>query len=379
MEPRNIENFVTSWKRTSGTQKPRRRNVTADAPRKCKLYKIMAGKKGYKATHRLRERSSDKRGGNATNALPACGTLTRQAEQYLENLHVRNYTTSTIDGRRDALKVFLLWARERDLSDPNTITKPILESYQRHLWRWKKKNGKPLGISTQRSRLSTLKDFFAYLAKQNHILANPASELELPRQEKRLTQQALSLHEVKALLNVPDVLDPLGIRDRAMLELFYSTGIRRGELTNLEITDLNRERQTLQIRQGKGHKDRVVPVGNRALHWLERYLEQVRPRLMLESQERAFFITSYGEAFNPDVISRMVSKFIRQADIGKTGSCHILRHSCATHMLEGGADIRFIQQLLGHEKLETTAIYTQVSIEQLKAVHSKTHPAEAKK
>ena len=100
---------------------------------------------------------------------------------------------------------------------------------------------------------------------------------------------------------------------------------------------------------------------------------------MLESQERAFFITSYGEAFNPDVISRMVSKFIRQADIGKTGSCHILRHSCATHMLEGGADIRFIQQLLGHEKLETTAIYTQVSIEQLKAVHSKTHPAEAKK
>jgi integrase/recombinase XerD len=339
----------------------------------------MAGKKGYKATHRLRERSSDKRGGNATNALPACGTLTRQAEQYLENLHVRNYTTSTIDGRRDALKVFLLWARERDLSDPNTITKPILESYQRHLWRWKKKNGKPLGISTQRSRLSTLKDFFAYLAKQNHILANPASELELPRQEKRLTQQALSLHEVKALLNVPDVLDPLGIRDRAMLELFYSTGIRRGELTNLEITDLNRERQTLQIRQGKGHKDRVVPVGNRALHWLERYLEQVRPRLMLESQERAFFITSYGEAFNPDVISRMVSKFIRQADIGKTGSCHILRHSCATHMLEGGADIRFIQQLLGHEKLETTAIYTQVSIEQLKAVHSKTHPAEAKK
>jgi len=341
----------------------------------------MAGKKGYKATRKLRERGKEKRGGNAARDLPQgkAGSLAQLVEAYLENLAVRNYTESTIEGRRDALKVFLLWARERDLSDPNTVTKPILESYQRYLWRWKKKNGKPLGISTQRSRLSTLKDYFAYLSKQNHILANPASELEMPRQEKRLPQEALSLHEVKRLLNVPDVLDPLGVRDRAMLELFYSTGMRRGELAKLEITDLNQERQTLQIRQGKGHKDRVVPVGDRALEWLVKYLEDVRPRLLLSPNEKALFVTSYGEAFNPDVISRMVSKFIKQADIGKTGSCHILRHSCATHMLEGGADIRFIQQLLGHEKLETTSIYTHVSIEQLKAVHSKTHPAEAAK
>ncbi len=217
---------------------------------------------------------------------------------------------------------------------------------------------------------------FKYLTKNNHIPANPASELELPRAEKRLPQQALSLTEIKTILNVPDITDSLGIRDRAILETLYSTGIRRTELTNLEITDLNQERQTLQIRQGKGHKDRVVPVGDRALHWLVKYLENVRPRLLLSPNEKALFVTSYGEAFNPDVISRMVSKFIKQADIGKPGSCHILRHSCATHMLEGGADIRFIQQLLGHEKLETTAIYTHVSIEQLKAVHSKTHPAE---
>jgi integrase/recombinase XerD len=341
----------------------------------------MAGKKGYQATRKLRERNQDKRGGNTANELPAGvpGSLAHEAAHYLQSLAVRNYTPDTIEGRRDALKVFLLWAHERELIIPTSITKPILESYQRHLWRWRKKNGMPLGISTQRGRLGTLKDYFAWLTKQNLIPANPASEIEMPRPEKRLPKEALGLQQIAAVLNIPDIHDPLGRRDRAMLELLYSAGLRRSELARLEIHDLNRERQTLQVRQGKGHKDRVVPVGSRALEWLERYLNEVRPRLALDASQRALFLTSYGTPFNPDVLSRMVSKWIKQADIGRPGSCHLIRATCATHMLEGGADIRFIQQLLGHEKLETTAIYTQVSIEQLKAVHSKTHPAETGK
>ena len=338
----------------------------------------MNRKKGHQRGKHLRHRSQDKRGGNSAVELPsgAPGTLAHAATAYLENLAVRNYTPDTIEGRRDALKFFLLWAQDRELTDPATITKAILESHQRHLWRWRKTNGKPLGVSTQRSRLGTLKDFFSWLAKQNHITANPASELELPRPEKRLPKEPLGLQQIETVINVPDIRDPLGIRDRAMLELFYSAGIRRSELAKLQLHDLNRERQTLQIRQGKNHKDRVVPVGSRALTWLERYLDEVRPRLMLDAHQPALFLTSYGEPFNPDVLSRMVTKFIKKAEIDRPGSCHLLRHTCATHMLEGGADIRFIQQLLGHEKLETTAIYTQVSIEQLKAVHSKTHPAE---
>ena len=336
----------------------------------------MAEKKGYEVTKQLRHRDKGKRGGNTTSALPTCGNLTQQVQAYLESLAVRNYTTRTVEDRRSALADFLTWSQQRGLLTPEAISKTILESYQRHLWRWRKANGKSLGISTQRKRLGAIKDLFVYLTKQNRIPANPASELELPRKEKRLPQEALSLEQIQAVLNIPDILDPLGLRDRTILETFYSTGIRRAELTNLEITDLNRDRQTLQIRQGKGRKDRVVPIGTRALTWLKKYLEEVRPKLLLDSNERTLFITSYGEAFNPDVISRMVSKCIKQAEIDRTGSCHLLRHSCATHMLEGGADIRFIQQLLGHENLETTAIYTQTSIEQLKAVHAKTHPAE---
>ena len=338
----------------------------------------MNHKKGHARSQPLRHRDHDKRGGNPAAELPpgAPGSLAGEAPRYLEDLAVRNYTASTIEGRRDAIKCFLIWAHDRELLDPTEITKPILESYQRHLWRWRKHNGKPLGISTQRSRLSTLKDYFAWLTRRNLLSANPASELELPRQEKRLPAEALGQREINRLLNVPDITDPLGLRDRAMLETLYSTGIRRSELTRLEITDLNRERQTLQIRQGKGHKDRVVPVGTRALKWLERYLDEVRPKLILDQTEKALFLTSYGQGFNPDVISRMVSKFIKKAEIDRPGSCHLVRHSCATHMLEGGADIRFIQQLLGHEKLETTAIYTHTSIEQLKAIHARTHPAE---
>ena len=133
---------------------------------------------------------------------------------------------------------------------------------------------------------------------------------------------------------------------------------------------------TLQIRQGKGRKDRVVPVGKRAIAWLERYLEEVRPQLIIQASESALFLSSYGEAFSPDVLSNKVAKYIKQADIGRQGSCHLFRHTCATHMLEGGADIRFIQQLLGHEKLETTQIYTEVSIKQLQEVHERTHPAK---
>ena len=120
----------------------------------------------------------------------------------------------------------------------------------------------------------------------------------------------------------------------------------------------------------------MVPVGQRALTWLERYLEKVRPQLQLDPHQHALFLSSYGEAINPDVLGRKVTAYIKQADIGRQGSCHLFRHTCATHMLEGGADIRFIQQLLGHAKLETTQIYTEVSIKQLQEVHARTHPAK---
>jgi integrase/recombinase XerD len=338
----------------------------------------MAAPKGIQAVEWLSKRAKTQRGGRSVSASPvdrsAPDALGGWQDAYLESLASRNYSAGTLEGRRDALKLFLSWAGERDLSRASQITRPILESFQRWLWRYQKPNGQRLGWSTQRNRLSILKDFFRWLTRQNVLLHNPASELQLPRLEKRLPQEVLTLSEVERLFAVPNTQDPLGVRDRAMLEVFYSTGLRRAELCRLDLPDLNPERRTLHVRQGKGKKDRLVPVGRRALSWLDRYLAEVRPRLCLDTRTQALFLTGYGEAFNPDVLSRMVSGWLKQAGLKRKGCCHVLRHSCATHMLENGADIRFIQQLLGHEKLDTTAIYTEVSIQQLQEVHARCHP-----
>ena len=296
-------------------------------------------------------------------------------DAYLDSLAARNYSENTLEGRRDALKVFLSWAAERELSQAAQITRPMLEAYQRWLWKYTKADGKRLGWSTQRARLSSIKDWFRWLTKQDVIMHNPASELEMPRQEKRLPGAALTSAQMTALLNLPNVSDPLGMRDRAMLELFYSTGMRRVEVCRLELPDFNPERGTIHVRRGKGKKDRIVPVGQQAIFWVEKYLVHARPRLCLDTRTQAVFLTGYGGAFNPDVLSRYVSKWMDQAGLSGKGSCHMLRHTCATHMLEGGADIRYIQQLLGHESLETTAIYTAVDIRQLQEVHARCHPS----
>ncbi|PIY20986.1 MAG: recombinase XerD [Deltaproteobacteria bacterium CG_4_10_14_3_um_filter_60_8] len=336
-------------------------------------------KNGYQAVRWMRQRTRVQRGGNVK---PGDGfsrqgrTLAALTDDYLEYLRVLNRTPDAVASRAKELKPFLAWCEERDLLDALLITRSILESYQRWLWAYRKKNGRPLGISTQRGHLGAIKSFFAWLCRQHVLPANPASEIEMPRAEKRLPVEVLTVAEVEAVLSQPDIGDLLGVRDRAMLELFYSTGIRRSELARLAVADLNREKRLLHVRHGKGQKQRMVPVGVRALAWLDKYLDDARPLLMIKPDEQGLFLTGYGEPFNADVLGRKVSGYIKQAGTGHQGGAHLLRHTCATHLLEGGADIRYIQQLLGHENLETTAIYTEVSIIQLQAVHARCHPAE---
>lgn len=334
-------------------------------------------KDGYHAVPMMRRRSH--RGGKERpddGLTRSGGTMASLCDEFHERMRVLNRTEAALKTLRSELKPFLVWAEERDLLYPSQVTRTILEGYQRWLWSYRKKNGKPLGIGTQRGRLQWVMHFFAWLCRQRLLEANPASDLELPKSEKRLPTEALTISEVEAVLSQPDIGDPLGIRDRAMLELFYSTAIRRFEMVNLEVPDLSRERRLLRVRRGKGRKDRVVPVGLRALQWVEKYVDDVRPLLLVGTGQQALFISGYGEPFNKDFLSRRVMGYFTKAGIGRRGGPHLLRHTCATHLLEGGADIRYIQQLLGHEKLETTAIYTEVNITQLQEVHERCHPAE---
>ncbi|MET1257623.1 tyrosine-type recombinase/integrase, partial [Aliikangiella maris] len=218
--------------------------------------------------------------------------------------------------------------------------------------------------------------FFKYLSKHNYTLYNPAADIELPKLEKRLPKHVLTIEEVNTILSIPDLNTSTGIRDRAILEVFYSTGIRRSELINLRLYDLDRERGTLMVRLGKGNKDRMVPIGQRAINWCDKYLMEVRPQLYTGADEETLFLTHLGESFTPARMSQVVRNLIKKADINKTGSCHLFRHTMATQMLENGADIRYIQEMLGHAKVDTTQIYTQVSIRRLKEIHDATHPAK---
>jgi integrase/recombinase XerD len=299
--------------------------------------------------------------------------------RFLQYQAERNYSPRTIQNRESYLRYFISWCDERGLNRPNEITKPILESYQRYLYHYRKKDGEPLSVMSQNGRIIPIRGLFKWLARNNHLLYNPASDLELPRAEKRLPKAILSESEVESILNQPDTSTSIGLRDRAILETFYSTGMRRLELTTLKWSAVDYERGTVFINQGKGNKDRMIPIGERALKWINAYQYQARPELTLGKDDGTLFVTKMGDAFHANAMSKLVKDYVNLADIGKKGSCHLFRHTCATLMLEGGADVRYIQALLGHAKLETTGIYTQVSIKQLKDVHTLAHPAKITK
>lgn len=277
--------------------------------------------------------------------------------------------------RSRAIDCFIRWCDERGLTRPQDITRPILQRYQRHLFHYRKANGQPLAFTTQATLLHPLKAFFKWLARENHLLYNPAADLETPRPPRQLPKHLFSVAQIETILNQPDVSTPMGLRNRAILETLYSTGIRRSELIRLKLYDVDLERGSLMVRQGKGRKDRLVPLGERAGAWITKYLHEVRPLLVLEPDHGTLFVTDYGEMFEKNRLGDMVHKYLRHAGFAH-GSCHVFRHAMATHMLENGADIRYIQAILGHSMLSTTEIYTQVSINQLKAVHTLTHPAK---
>jgi len=294
---------------------------------------------------------------------------------FLEWLRVRNYSEHTIYRYQKSLGYFFRWAQERGMTRIDEVTRPVLERYQRWLFHYRTDQDKPLAFKTQHAHLLAIKIFYRWLVREHYLEANPASELELPKLEQRLPREILTLSEVETILNQPNLSDPLGIRDRAILEMLYSCGMRRSELANITLYDLDFDRGTVMIRQGKGKKDRLIPVGERAIAWVQKYITEVRPAFVIEPDTKRLFLGQMGEPIGADHFSKIVRNHVAGAAVGKQGSCHLFRHTMATLMLENGADIRFIQEMLGHARLTSTQIYTQVSIKKLKEIHTATHPS----
>jgi integrase/recombinase XerD len=296
-------------------------------------------------------------------------------QRYLEYLGMINRTPAGIYNVHRYLIDFIAWCDVRNLRVPQEITKAILQRYQKSLYYYRQPNGKPLSFRTQATKLVPVRGWFKWLAEEDYIPFNPAGELRLPKIPKSLPKEILSTREVERLMTQPNIETPVGLRDRAMLELVYSTGIRRMEVGQLKVYDIDFERRTLFIREGKYQKQRLLPVGDRALLWLRKYLDDARPQLIRKVDDMTVFVARYGGEMNDTWMSSSLRKYFDHAGITKAGTLHILRHSMATHMLDNGADIRFIQAMLGHAELSTTEIYTQVSIKKLRQVHEQTHPA----
>lgn len=314
--------------------------------------------------------------GHAAGNEKKASRLELLVDKHLEWMITRSFSPFTINQRRHTLSYFLKWCNDRSIDNPNDITRKVLERYRKYVFLYRTRKGRLLSPGTQQLWLVSVRSFFRWLSKEGYMMYNPAADIDLPREGKRLPRNVMSVSEVETVFKQVDLTSPLGVRDRAILETFYSTGMRRFELAQLQVKDLDMCRGVVMIIEGKGKKDRVIPIGERALTWIEKYLSEVRSVLAANAHadEGRLFLGVKGEGLSLYRLSEICNRYVRASKIGKKGSCHLFRHTMATLMLEGGSDIRYVQEILGHESLKTTQIYTRVSISKLKEVHEKTHP-----
>ena len=306
-------------------------------------------------------------------------TLSQLRLRYLEHLQSLGRSPRTCESYGERLHAFIIWSEPRGVSYPAQVSLTVLEGYQRYLGQYRKADGHVLSTNSQRDRLNSLKAWFRWLLQRHIILYSPAEALVLPKEVRRLPMGVLSDTETEQVMTAIDCEQPLGLRNRAILETFWSSGIRRKELSLLRLEDVDLSRGALLVHQGKGGKDRVVPLGERAVSWIQRYLKAVRPTLAARFDSGYLFLTLHGNNLKRATLTEIVGRSIREtAKLKKAGACHLFRHSMATQMLENGADTRHIQAILGHEKLDTTQIYTRVAIGHLQKVHAQTHPASLK-
>lgn len=277
------------------------------------------------------------------------------------------------------LRRFVRWCAAKSIDGPKSVSSDHISEYQHHVYDTVKRNGERLAVSTRVQRLVPLRVLFRWLLRQRLVGADPTSDLELPAPARRLPSCVLSIDDVERVNASTVGRGQRGIRDRAILETLYSTGLRRNEIARLKIQDVDLANGILFVNHGKGSRDRYVPLGTRAAVWITRYLTEVRPLLAGRPDDDTLFLHECGEPFIRHRLSDLVKRYLRAAGVERTGACHLFRHAMATHMLDNGADVRHLQLILGHASLSTTALYTHVSIRQLKAVHARTHPAERRR
>ncbi len=295
-------------------------------------------------------------------------------KQFLNHLRLEKaLSENTISNYSYDIKYFINYLTdERKLSDIQNVDEETVEKYVYFLRNQKNKNGDYYSVKSINRYISTLKSFFKFLLSERVISKNPSEIIESPKTARNLPQ-VLSVREIDSMFSKTDNSDVLGLRDRAIMEVMYASGLRVSEVTSLVISNILTGEGILRI-FGKGSKERIVPIGSSALQYLGKYIEKSRPYLKKPYSDDTVFLNHRGRKMSRMAVWNIISKYAKTAGIKKSIHPHTLRHSFATHLLEGGADIRIIQEMLGHSDISTTQIYTHVDREYLIEVHKTYHP-----
>jgi integrase/recombinase XerC len=295
-----------------------------------------------------------------------------EAERNASAYTVRNYTTDLLGNyKRGSEKGFFQFLRLRKISSLEAVNQHVLRDYIS--WLMDQDVVKP---SIAR-KLSAIRSFYRYLVREEMLPKNPLEKTSSPKLDRRLPS-FLTMEEIGRLLQAPDLAKPVGQRDRALMELLYASGLRVSELVQLNLEQVNLESREIRV-WGKGSKERMVLMGKPAAEALGIYLSQGRPRLLGEKRSSAVFLNRYGRYLPERQVQRILGKYANIAGIGKRVHPHMLRHTFATHLLDGGADLRVVQELLGHASLSSTQIYTHVTKSQARKVYLSAHPMAQKR
>lgn len=297
-------------------------------------------------------------------------------EYYLALCAAKGQSADTVYGKHSRLKQFNRWCADKGLKSIDQINLDVMDDFMAYLNSQRKlRDGQPLGVAHKRNVLTTVKVFVAAMYRKGLLSRNSLEGIELPSIGRALPKALFSAEEIERILAQPLQFGPKGIRDRAIMETLFASGVRRGELLPVQIEDVDFEKRLLRVNHGKGRKERIVPISQRACEWLAVYISKVRPAISFVDSGNTLFLANNGQAYKPGKLSEMVSRYIRLAGIKRFGACHLFRHITATTMLDNGADLRHVQEMLGHASISTTQIYTHVSRQKLTEVYQKTHPS----
>lgn len=303
--------------------------------------------------------------------------ISELVNRYLKSLAVRGRAKLTIRSAKYGLRDFNRFLEAEKIFDIEELTGEIMAEYQQELAFRLTAKGTALSLRSQSQMLAVTKSFTRYLKETDYLLHDPGEKIKLPKKPRTLPKLILSTAELKQVMKGPDSRTNQGYRNLVILEVLYDTGIRRAEVAGLQLRDLDLDGGYINIRSGKGDKDRVVPLSGRVSNLIRSYIEAVRASFIRDNDQGYLILNRWGDRMDGCGIWAAVKRSAHLAGIKKNITTHTFRHTCATHMLKHGAPIRHVQELLGHESLESTQIYTRVTINDLKEIHARCHPGES--